>query len=523
VFLLLLVLMAVGALVIRLPRLDERPMHPDEAVQAARFRDLWWRGGYVYDPNEFHGPTLTYCTVPMAWAAAPEAFADTTEATYRVVPVLFGVGVILLLGLIRDAVGRAAVLCAGLLTALSPAMVFYSRYYIHETLLVFFTLAVIVTGWRYVRSGRLIWCLAAGTCVGLVQATKETSVLAFAAMVIALALTALWNRILPAASSGERVRIRWWHLAAGVAVAVLVAVTFLSSFFTNLRGPIDGVLTYLPWISRAGGESPHIHPWYFYLRMLAYWRFGDGPWWSEGLIMALAGAGFVASLLPAKFNLLPGGSVPFARWAGFYALLLTATYCAIPYKTPWCLLSFLHAMIIVAGVGAVALVRRVPTVPLKALMILVLLAATGHLGWQSHRAAYVLATDAQCPQAHHHPYIYAHTLPDAKRLHEDIEQLALAAREGHKTPIAVVWQDDYYWPLPWYLRRFDRVGYWTDVLDVPMAPIVISSPEHDATLSEKLEDTYFMTGYYGVRPNVLAQLWVQEDLWMAHLRRLGRL
>jgi len=498
-------------------------MHPDEAVQAARFRDLWWRGGYVYDPHEFHGPTLTYCTAPAAWAAAPKTFAETTEATYRVVPVLFGVGAILLIGLISDAIGRPAALCAGLLTALSPAMVFYSRYYIHETLLVFFTLAVIATGWRYVRSGKLAWCLAAGICVGLVQTTKETSVLAFAAMVIALVLTALWNRIQTVASSDERVPVRWWHLAAGVVAAVLVTVILLSSFFTNPRGPLDGVLTYLPWISRAGGESPHVHPWYFYLRMLAYWRFGDGPWWSEGLIMALAGAGFVVSLLPGKLNLLPGVSVPFVRWAGFYALLLTAAYSTIPYKTPWCLLGFLHAMIIVAGVGAVALVRVVPTVPLRALMILALLAATGHLGWQSYRAAYVLATDPECPEAHRHPYVYAHTLPDAKRLHEDVGQLALAAVEGYGMPIAIVWQDDYYWPLPWYLRRFDHVGYWNEIPDAPMAPVVISSPKFDAALTEKLEDTYFMTGYYGVRPNVLAQLWVREDLWMAHLRRLGRL
>jgi predicted membrane-bound mannosyltransferase len=342
-------------------------------------------------------------------------------------------------------------------------------------------------------------------------------------MAIALALTALWNRILPAASSNEGVRVRWWHLAAGLAAAVLVTVVLLSSFFTNPRGPVDGVLTYLPWISRAGGESPHVHPWYFYLRMLVYWRFGDGLWWSEGLIVALAGAGFVVSLLPARYNLLPGASVPFARWAGFYALMLTAVYSAIPYKTPWCLLGFLHAMIIVAGVGAVALVRVVPTVFLKALMILILLAATGHLAWQSHSAVYNLATDPRCPEAHHHPYVYAHTLPDAKRLHQDVEQLALAAPEGHRMPIAVVWQDAYYWPLPWYLRRFDHVGYWTDIPDAPMAPVVLSSPEFDAALTEKLADAYLMTGYYGLRPNVLAQLWVREDVWEAHLRRLGRL
>ena len=38
---------------------------------------------------------------------------------------------------------RAATLAAALLTAVSPAMVYFSRYYIQEMLLVFFTFAAI--------------------------------------------------------------------------------------------------------------------------------------------------------------------------------------------------------------------------------------------------------------------------------------------------------------------------------------------------------------------------------------------
>ncbi|HEX2974040.1 MAG TPA: hypothetical protein VHP11_17035, partial [Tepidisphaeraceae bacterium] len=40
-----------------------------------------------------------------------------------------------------------------------------------------------------------------------------------------------------------------------------------------------------------------------------------------------------------------------------YTVLLTAAYSAVPYKTPWCLLGFLHGMILLAAVGAVALIR----------------------------------------------------------------------------------------------------------------------------------------------------------------------
>jgi len=67
-------------------------MHADEAVQAARFRDLWLHGRYVYDPDEYHGPTLPYATLPAIWVASPSSFAETTEAMFRVVPVVFGRG-----------------------------------------------------------------------------------------------------------------------------------------------------------------------------------------------------------------------------------------------------------------------------------------------------------------------------------------------------------------------------------------------------------------------------------------------
>ena len=55
-------------------------------------------------------------------------FSRLTEARLRLLTVLFGVGLILLLPLVADGLGREAAIAAGVLTAISPAMVFYSRY-----------------------------------------------------------------------------------------------------------------------------------------------------------------------------------------------------------------------------------------------------------------------------------------------------------------------------------------------------------------------------------------------------------
>jgi len=121
------------------------------------------------------------------------------------------------------------------------------------------------------------------------------------------------------------------------------------------------------------------------------------------------------------------------------------------------------------------------------------------------------------------PYVYAHTLPDIERLAEQLDQLLAAAPDGNATPVKVVFCGAYYWPLPWYLRGLEHTEYWTDCPADARAPIVISSPEYDTELTAQLDDTHLMTGYYGMRPNVLVQLWVRMDVWEAYLRRLGRL
>src|SRR5712691_9451378 len=129
---LLLILAAVVALALRCPRLDQRPMHNDEAVNAIKFGQLWEHDAYKYDPNEHHGPTLYYATLVLGRLTHAPDFDHYSENRLRLVTVLFGVGLVLLLPLLTDALGRNGAKWSALFTAISPAMVFYSRYFIHE-------------------------------------------------------------------------------------------------------------------------------------------------------------------------------------------------------------------------------------------------------------------------------------------------------------------------------------------------------------------------------------------------------
>src|SRR5881397_3090610 len=188
-----LVLAIAGALALRIPNLDTRPLHNDEAVNAVKVSELWQQGSYAYDPDEYHGPTLHYATLPFLWLSGARNSDELADATLRLAPVVSGVGLILLLLLLADGLGRPAVAWAAILTAISPAMVFYSRYFIHEMLLVCFTMLLLAAGWRYTRRPHIGWAVLAGIGLGLMSATKETFVIPIAAMGIAAAVTAFWR------------------------------------------------------------------------------------------------------------------------------------------------------------------------------------------------------------------------------------------------------------------------------------------------------------------------------------------
>ena len=516
-----LLAVAAGAAALRLPRLDSRPMHGDEANQAVKAGILFETGVYRYDPRDHHGPSLYYLTLPSLWLSRAKTFAETSESDFRVVPAVFGIGLILLVWLIADGIGRPAALAAAALTAVSPAMVFYSRFYIQEMLLVFFTFALIGSAWRYVQTQHRAWLVAAGASAGLMAATKETWVLAAAAMLAALAAGILWRRWGEGRPVPMRPLLGQWRLVDGILAAGLVAAVLFSSFFTNGRGPLDAILAYGSYLTRAGGAGLHDNPWCFYLGMLADSRCvtgaTSGPLWSEGLILGLGLIGMIAAAVRRG---LADQHVPLARFLALYTIILTVLYSAIPYKTPWCALGFLHGMILMGGVGTVAVVRWFQTCPFRHLIYLGLAALAVQLGWQAWRASFKFPADQR------NPYVYAHTVPDIMNLVQCVEDVAAVSPRGHDMIVKVITSENY-WPLPWYLRRFnpDHVGYYHEVPEDPEAGVMIVGAEVqdqvDARLKKKygdrLDQAYNRQCLFGLRPQVFMRVYVADDLWQALL------
>jgi uncharacterized protein (TIGR03663 family) len=306
-----LVLLALG---VRVWMLDYKPAHFDEGVNGGFIDGMRDSGYYVYDPANYHGPLHFY-----ALFTSQQLFGRSLWAL-RLPTVLVGTGVVVLLLAFRRFLPFRAVALAALFTAVSPAMIFYARYAIHEMWLPFFALLAAYGGIGLAHGERRrgdLWCLAMGL-TGMVL-TKETYIVHFVAAVLALVFigipiyfsrSAASRRPRPAdlfngpeedaeppepatPTRPDAIQTRDVLAAWGVSFGLLVA--FYSGFGFNWAG-VEGMLTtFAPMqVKATDGEVAHNKEAFYWLKLMAYYE------WP-----ALAG------LLAALFVALPR-----SIWAG---------------------------------------------------------------------------------------------------------------------------------------------------------------------------------------------------------------
>ncbi|MBW8014887.1 MAG: TIGR03663 family protein [Planctomycetes bacterium] len=522
IFGVLIVTAVVAGLFLRLPSLHYRPLHTDEAVHADKLGDLLERNDYKYDKFEFHGPTLNYFTLIPAAIAGQKTFIDLDEFTLRIVPVFFGMALILVPLLMTAGLGRMSVFIAAALTAVSPAMVYYSRYYIQEMLLVCFSLSVIGCIFRYLQSRKVRWLLLAGISYGLMGATKETFVIACSCGLFAAA--AVWYFSSEKASRLSKLRsyIGIKPIAVFAVSAAVIWVVFFSSFFTNRQGIADSFLTFTTYLNRAHGEGRHHHPWHYYLHILLFWKHNSGPLFTEAIIVLLSLAGGAFAFCKRNFV---GEYKPLVRFFALYTLLMTAAYAMIPYKTPWCLLGFFSGMIVLAGFAGACLLSLAKGTGVKIAVCSLLIAGLLHLAAMSYLSGTKYAAEPA------NPYVYSHTSMDIYEISDKIIKTVNASDTSGKTVVQIIADGGSYWPFPWYLRSLDNIGYW-DSVDARMSPpsLVILSAVYGKRIGEIEEQLIshlynslpsgqkelympLFDGYMELRPRVEVRGYMTQKLW----------
>src|SRR5580765_1138830 len=132
--------------------LDLKPLHHDEGVNGFFLTNLVRNGVYKYDPANYHGPTLYYIALPFVKLFGLETIP------IRVSVAIFGVLTVVLALYLKRYIGRLGSLFAALFLALSPGMVFISRYFIHEMFFVFLSLAIVVSILFFIEKRKAGYC-----------------------------------------------------------------------------------------------------------------------------------------------------------------------------------------------------------------------------------------------------------------------------------------------------------------------------------------------------------------------------
>ena len=484
-------------------------MHHDEGVNGFFLTNLVRNGIYKYDPSNYHGPTLYYLTLPSIVLFGLSTFA------VRLVTALFGIATVALILGLRRHLGTIGALFAAALLAVSPGSVFYSRYFIHEELFVFFTVGIVVAVLYFFETRRARYLMLACASAALLFATKETAFVS----VITLLLSWLVVKIVAGASFnsggiflnrprgrsgtppravanalGKSTRVQL-SIAAAVILFIFLNVIFYSSFFSNWQGVSDSLAAFKIW-SKTGTSEFHAKPIGTYLGWL---------WQEEAPILILAVAGSLIALFEVRKN-------RFAIFAGAWAFGLLAAYSFIRYKTPWLMLSFIAPMAIAGGYALQILWRRrvgnwqVPlAAPIFILAILISSYQTIVLNFRQYdNDQYV--------------YVYSHTHREAQALVDKVNELA--QREGNNQ-IGVNIAAPEYWPLPWYFRNNPSVGfsgYLADRYDPKATPLVIVRESADEKedqvrkLRSEVGTSYQEVGVYSLRPGVRLALFARSDL-----------
>lgn len=499
--------------------IELKPLHHDEGVNAFFLTRLLREGIYAYDPANYHGPTLYYLTLPLVYLSGLNTIA------IRLVPVLFGIATVWLVLCLRRYIGTVGALAAAALLAVSPGAVYQSRYFIHESLFVFFALGIVVASLWFYKTPRAVYLLLAAVSAAFLFATKETAFIS--AGVLIMATLVAWgyaylmggstaaeafahagrsakplrakdvrkrsqatesSDILERLGGAERLALL---VLAAVVLFVFINVLFYSSFFTHPKGIGASLETFKIWTKT--GSTDHTKPIYEYVKWLMQ---------EEAPILLLA---FVGALL----SLLRRGRNRFAVFAGAWAFGTLAAYSIIRYKTPWLMLNFIVPLAIIGGYGVNTLAGwgkgeatgRIPVVIVVGLALVICSYQTVKLNFYHY-------------DNDRYPYVYAHTRREFLDLVNEVERLAARAGTGKETPIGVASPD--YWPLPWYLREYKRVGFPGRVGTLT-EPIIIANesqlPQLLTELQTPLGSNHQRVGeFYELRPGVRLVLVARRDL-----------
>ncbi|AKB75937.1 hypothetical protein MSLAZ_2676 [Methanosarcina lacustris Z-7289] len=459
------------AIALRLFKLGERVFHHDESVHASFTLKLLEHGEYSYNPA-YHGPFLFHST------AAVFHFLGINDTTARLVPVFFGVATILALFLLKKELGKSGVLWSMFLLAFSPSMVYFSRFFRNDMIIVFCTLAVVAGTFRYIdnihNSKRYPYLILTASSLAIAVTAKENAYIiilifgAYAGMGLLYSIYSSWKRENLSLQKTLLLKISALlpflpEFILSGALFIFIVMFFYSSLFRNdisLFSIVERAFNH--WIAmhrieRLGG------PFYYYIPILLTY---------EIPVILFGTAGFF------HFLKQKGQNASFFIFLCYWAFTSLLLYSYLQEKVPWLVVHIVLPFGILAGayLGELFSRKNKSIPPEQGLLGGDLSSLTGpepslraeHPGKTRTLIAGILALAllislAQCISVNYYRSMepaelmtYTQASPDVREL---MEKIGGFDSRPETLRLYVVDPNQLYWPLPWYLRGYEKTGY----------------------------------------------------------------
>ncbi|MBA2433295.1 MAG: TIGR03663 family protein [Chthoniobacterales bacterium] len=448
-------IIALGAF-LRLLFLAVKPPHFDEGINGWFVDQMTKNGFYRYDPTNYHGPFHFYVLF-----LSQTLFGRNLWAL-RLPVVLASIFCIKLTLNFEPLAGRKVSRWAALAMAVSPAFVFYGRYSIHEVWLVLFSMLFILglLGlWKFGTRGYL-WCAGMGF-FGMVL-TKETYIIHLGCALLAFPVAWITHRMVRAEDAGPAPQ-RWnfvdMVVVLGTGLAALVF--FYSGTFMNWKGVLGLYETFEAWFRTGKEGNGHEKPWYYWLML-------------TGRYEPVIAVGLLVSLLTLWFRNVH------LRYLAIYGVGTLMAYSIVPYKTPWCIISFVWPLLFIFGLGVLLLPRHLR----RTGQIVAGLVVAASLVLSIRINFYKATTDTE-------PYVYVQTYNDIDRLTDPLLTLARKDPRAYQLVGHMIRQSAY--PFPWSLGDFTKIGYYErDNLPTKLdAAFLLVQEDKIETVESQLTDAYY--------------------------------
>lgn len=505
---------------LRFHQINLKPFHHDEGVNSYFLLNLAHTGQYKYDPTNYHGPSLYYFAL-----VAVRIFGENDFAL-RLTPIIFGLITVALVWWLRRHLGLVGTPVAAFCLGLSPCLVYFSRDFIHEMIFGCATLGIIVGAWLYAESKKFVWLALAAISFGLLLTTKETAVVNIVVLIVALICAVIWDISRKLISKRQLTASQFLHelkqesalvipsldhTLAALVILIFIYVILYSSFFSHWQGVTDFFKSITHWTKERSNQD-HVKTFWYYL----------------GILVKLELPLLIGSLLAGMIILWRG--TRFWLFIGAATFGMTMAYSIIGYKTPWLMISFVILMALVCGYAAEQVYRLLPMILLRILWLAavgVALIACGRMAWtvnfekyddNGNEAGYFAEFGKKREFKPYvdglYGYVYAQTDREILDLVNEIKTESARFPAKEKTGIYVASPD--YWPLPWYLRDYDRTAYtgdWPKPLGESLnisQPIVIANVSQQSYL-DGAPGWRLSSRTYKLRPGVELVLFVRDE------------